>query len=397
MADKRLSITHDSFAVRVVGEKDFALFPRVQRFNIDYRQNSNDIDELGNVKKAGTSKRPATITASIDTFHPSIQNISVIAGVDPAAFPVSGLLITEVRDVDIIGLVKDPKLAEVAKSVYIKKATVSEINYRFSVDGEAEENFSFNGVRRIWFKNGVTTEKFTTGTNTFTLSDTPVTLKDGTHLISVVLDGVRLKETSSPTPQSGEYYYNSGTNQVVTGDNRTEQLIVSYQTSSSSTSWLNVEDTTIPVTSPGSDNKIIIAANEIPRVQSIDIRVAFNLEEVKELGNREIAGNTIKPPTVEGSLTVLDTDTELIELFTVGSIGGSDTEFEPGKGCSTSGIDLKVRIYDPCDENQSTVLKTIYVPNIELDGDSYTMNVGNTAQQVFNFKGTTVYVYSGLY
>ncbi len=396
---KRLAISHGDIAIRVIGPRDYFLAPRVQRFNIDYRQNAQDIDEVGNPGKAGVSKRTPTITVGMDTYDPSIKNFAVLAGVDPNAYPATGVEVKDVKEVDFAVLVKDEDIADIVKSAFLQKARVSEINWRFSVDGEAEENYSFNAVRRIWFKNEIVTEKFTIGTNTFTLTETPIQLKNGSWMISVILDGNRLVETTNPTPGPGEYYYDSVANQIITGDTRTQQLLVSYQASTATLDWIEVSDTSIPASVSGRDNKIVIAANDIPRVQSADIRVSYNPEEVKELGNRETAGYLQKPLTVEGSITVLDTDTELIELFTTGTIGGVDTEFEPGVGCTTTTIDLKVRIYDPCDINQSGVLKTIYLPSIELTGDTYTINVGNSVQQVFNFKSTDgrVIVYSGLY
>lgn len=396
---KRLAINHGDIAVRVIGKRDFSLFPRVQRFNIDFRQNAQDIDELGNSGKAGVSKRAPTITVGIDTYDASIKNFAVLTGTDPNAYPASGVEITKLTEVDIAGLVKDKDVADIAKSVFLEKAQVSDVNWRFSVDGEAEENYSFSSVRRVWFRNELRTEKFTTGATSFALSDTPIQLKNGNWILSVVLDGERLVETTNPTPGTGEYYYNSGTNTVVTGDTRTQQVLITYQTNTPSLDWVEVSDTTYPASVSGRDNKIVIAANDIPRVQSVDIRVNLNPEEVKELGNRQVAGYNIKPPVIEGSLTVLDTDTELIELFTTGSTGGSDTEFEPGIGCTTATIDLKIRIYAPCDVNQSGVLKTIYLPSIELIGDTYTANVGNSVQQVFNFKSKDgrLVVYSGLY
>jgi hypothetical protein len=93
----------------------------------------------------------------------------------------------------------------------------------------------------------------------------------------------------------------------------------------------------------------------------------------------------------------LDTDTELIELLTVGASSG-DKDFEVEATCSGE-TSLTVYLYDPCDVNQTTIVKTVYVPSITLQGDSYTANVGGNASQTFNWRSSDgwIYIYSGEY
>jgi hypothetical protein len=117
------------------------------------------------------------------------------------------------------------------------------------------------------------------------------------------------------------------------------------------------------------------------------------------MGNRVVVGYQSQVPTVEGSITVLDTDTELIDLFLNQSIASGDTEFELTAACAVSGLDLQITLYDPCDTTISgTPMKTIKVPNLRVTGDSYTINVNENAQQVFNWQSETAQciVYEGL-
>jgi hypothetical protein len=67
-------------------------------------------------------------------------------------------------------------------------------------------------------------------------------------------------------------------------------------------------------------------------------------------------------------------------------------------GCVTSGISLKIELLDPCDTTSPyTVMKTVYLDNIELVGDAYSVNVGQNAQLQINWRSTTGHcvVYSG--
>jgi hypothetical protein len=100
---------------------------------------------------------------------------------------------------------------------------------------------------------------------------------------------------------------------------------------------------------------------------------------------------------VEGTITVLDTDTDLISLLTEGTVG-SGIEWQPGEGCTDVTLALKIKLVDPCDDGANpVVLKTINVPTITITSDGYTSNVNNNAQQTFNWRSIDAQcvIYSG--
>ena len=153
----------------------------------------------------------------------------------------------------------------------------------------------------------------------------------------------------------------------------------------------------MPAAIRGKDVKVTISANDITRVQSVTINGNLNTQAVKELGNRAVVGYQRQVPTVEGTITVLDTDTDLISLLTEGVVG-SGIEWQPGEGCTTSGLALKIELVDPCDDDaEPTVLKTVYLPSVTIVNDGYTANVNENAQQTFNFRSTDAQciIYSG--
>jgi hypothetical protein len=105
-------------------------------------------------------------------------------------------------------------------------------------------------------------------------------------------------------------------------------------------------------------------------------------------------------PTVTGNITVLDTDIELVSMFSSGSLNSLDTEFQPGidEPVAASGIELQVQLVDPGDSVEPlTVLKTVLVPQLVIEGDAFTQNVNENAQQVWNWRSFTAecIVYSG--
>ena len=105
----------------------------------------------------------------------------------------------------------------------------------------------------------------------------------------------------------------------------------------------------MPAAIRGKDVDVTIAANDITRVKSVSINGNLNVQSVKELGNKAIVGYQRQVPTVEGTITVLDTDTDLISLLTEGVVG-SGLEWQPGEGCSDVDLELLVKLQDPCDD-----------------------------------------------
>jgi hypothetical protein len=124
----------------------------------------------------------------------------------------------------------------------------------------------------------------------------------------------------------------------------------------------------------------------------------FNPEAVKEMGNRELVGYQMQIPAVTGTITVLDTDTELIALLTTGQINPSGvTEFGVSE-FTASGISLVVKLQNPADKTLPyEILKTLYMPSISVTNEGFTSNVNQNAQQTFDFKSTTgqIIIYQG--
>lgn len=392
---KRLAIPSKEIVLSVVGARDSFIASRVQRVSLNTDIPATDIDELGNPQHAGVVKDTPNITMTFSAFDVGIKIFAVMTGVDASAYPAAGVDIESMGEIDAILYVKDASVSDYVKSAHAKRLQVRDFTFSYSVDGESTEDYTAVGSEKRWFKNDVVVDKFTTGTTSFVLSETPIQLKNGDYCLSVIMDGGYLTEVDS-APATGQYSYSGGT--VTTFDSRVNQVLIVYHANPAGDNWSNVSDDTMPAAIRGRDVKVVIGANEILRVQAVTINGTLNSEPVREMGNRVIVGYQSQNPTVDGTITVLDTDTELIDLLTTGSILSGDTEFEIGSTCSVLNVDLEVKLYDPCDVTVSgIVLKTIYIPSIEVTGDSYTANVNNNASQVFNWKSTDAQclIYSG--
>lgn len=383
---KRLAIPSKELQLHVVGPKNVFKASRVQRFNLGTEVPSTTVDEIGNPLHVGDSKDVPNVTLTFSAFDAGIKIFSVLTGTDADAYPAAGVDISELAEMDAIIYVKSDSGSDYAKSAHARKMQIRDFAFNYTVDGEATEDYTAVGSEKRWLKYDVVVDRFLTGTTSFTLTQTPIQLKNGKYALSVKLDGAYLEEVST-APATGEYRIVGTT--LTTGDSRTSEVIAVYHANPVGDNWSDVSDPLLPAAIKGKDINILIAANDIPRVQSVTINGNMNVQAVKELGNKTgIAGYQRQVPTVEGTITVLDTDTELMSLFSYGTTT-SGVEWTPGEGCAENAVALEIQLEDPCDTDAPyTIVKTIYVPNITIVGDSFSSTVNQNATQTFNWKST---------
>jgi len=397
---KRLAIPSKYLELEIVGPLGSFFAPRVQRVTANADMPTNTVDELGNAGHAGTSKDIPTITVTFQAMDVGIDIIATLTGVDKDAFPGAGVeLSTELdRAIDAVLRVRNDEVAQYVKACHLRRCQIQNFTFNYAVDGDSTEEYTLIGPDKRWFTNDVIVEKFTTGSTTFVLSESAKQLKNSNYILTAVLDEEYLDETTD-TPGEGEYGFNSGTDTITTGESRTDQLVVVYQSSTTGDAWTDISDVhgwaEQPEAIRGKDVDVQIGANDILRIQAVTINGAFNPQPVREMGNRKIVGYQGQVLEVTGTLTVLDTDTELIRLFTGGSSG--DTEFEVG-ACAASGISLEISLYDPADcAAPYGVLKTVYLDEISITSEGFTSNVNDNATQTFDWRSDTssIIIYSG--
>jgi hypothetical protein len=284
----------------------------------------------------------------------------------------------------------------VCSSDLARRLQIRDFAFNYTVDGDSTEEYTAIGSEKRWLKYEVVCDKFV-GAGPQTLTQTPIQLKNGNYALSVIQDGAYLTEVAG-APATGEYQVVGTT--LNTGDVLVSQCIAVYHADIvAGTNWADVSDPASYAAVRGKDVDIYIAANNIPRVQSVTVNGNLNTQPVKEMGNRVVVGYQKQVPTIEGTITVLDTDTDLISLLTYGVIG-SGVEWQPGEGCTTSGLALMIELVDPCDTSVPyTVLKTVRIPSISIVGDAFTSNVNNNATQSFNYRSLDAQciIYSGAY
>jgi len=397
---RRIAIPFKDMALRVVGPLSEYLAARIQRLSMPVNIPNTDIDELGSQYHAGTTTGIPEVTATFQAMDVSVKLFAALTGTDPTAYPGAGVDVANLGKVDIIGVIKSSTVSDYVKSIHLRKCQITGFTFSYAVDAESTEEYTVSGNEKRWFKNDIVVDTFDMGAGSpQALSETAIQLKNGNYAVSVILDGVYLTEVDA-APATGEYQITGGGTSISFADAITSKLVVVYHASPVGNNWVPVSDSSIPAGIRGKNVPVVISANDIPRVQSTTIRGTFANEVIKEMGNTQAVGTIVQIPVVTGDLAVLDTDTELIALFTTGSLNPADTEF---RACefTPSGISLEIKLEEPAsgcgDVGVPTVLKTIYIPEIIITSQEDTVNVGGNVGLNFGFKskdGSCV-IYSG--
>jgi hypothetical protein len=394
---KRLAIPSQHVELRVVGPKNYFSVSRVQRLGLNTDIPTTDVFELGAALKAGTTQDTPAVTLTFSAMDVGIKVWSVLTGSDPLAFPVAGVALTSLGEADAVIHIKDEFVSDYVKSGHARRMQVRDFTFNYSVDGESTEDYTLVGSEKRWFKNDVIVDRFGSGAGPFTLSQTPILLKNGHYGLSVIADGVYLTEVAALTA-AGQYVM-AGTSLTVYSAVASQIIAIYHANPTGPLLWSDVSDPLLPGAIRGKDVNVNIALADAERIQSVTINGNLNVQNVKEMGNRDIVGYQKQTPTVDGTITVLDTDTDLINQFSNGYIS-ADTEFQLSSLCPTSGVALKIQLRDPCDSTSPyAVLKTVYLDKIIIVGDAFTSNVNNNATQTWNWRSinANLVVYSGVY
>jgi len=396
---RRIGIPFRDMALRVVGPLGGYLAARIQRLDMPTNFPSTNINELGNPHLAGVTTDIPEVSTTFQAMDVSIKLFSALTGSTAADWAAGGVDINQLGEFDAIGVVRDANVADFVKSIHLRKCMITGFTYSYSVDAEATEEYTASGNEKRWFKYDVIVDEFAAAAaSPRPLTQTPILLKNGDYALSVVLDGLYLDEVAG-APATEEYSIDPAVPNISFADVVAIRLVVVYHANPAGNNWTDVLDTTIPAAIRGKNIPVTIATNDIDRVQSVTIRGTFPNEVIKEMGNTSVVGTITQVPEVTGDISVLDTDMELIALFTTGQLNPSGvTEF---RDCefTASGLSLEVRLHEPASGcgNTGPVLKTVYIPAITITSEGHTTNVGGNATQTFAYKSTTAecLVYSG--
>lgn len=334
----------------------------------------------------------------------SIKLFAALTGTDPDAYPAAGVDISELGEIEMIGGIKSSTIEDYVKNVHLRKCQITGFTFTYSVDAESTEEYNVSGTEKRWFTHDVIVDTFDTLPDPggpYALTQTPIQLKNGNYAMSAIIDKVYLDEVHV-APATGEYQINPAGPTITTADTYTSALVVVYHANPAGNNWSDISDLTIPAAIRGKSVNVLIGTNDIERIQSVTIRGTFPNEVITEMGNTSVVGTITQVPDVTGDISILDTDLELIALFTTGAVVIPSGVYE-FRDCefTASGISLEIQLYEPAsgciDLGAPPILKTVYIPQIKITSEGHTTNVGGNATQTFGFESVDAQciVYSG--
>jgi hypothetical protein len=384
---KKVAIPYKDVKLRIVGPlADFYAY-RVQRLDIPATLPNTTINELGNSGHAGIVTDIPEVTATFQAFDVSHKIFAILTGTDVDTYPATGVDVSNLNYVDLIGYVKDT--TDILKCVHAKYMRITDFTFTYSVDGESTEEYSCAGSEKRYFANDVVVDSgYLSAGGELTLSYTPNTLKNGNELLSCIVDGTWKTE--------GTEYSVAGTTLTVSGGGDSNYVLAVYHTQSGVLSWSDISDSTVPAAIRGKNVPVTIGVEHMYRVQSVTIRGTFPNTKVQEMGNTSIVGYIVDPPDISGDITVLDTDNEIVALLTTGDKDDADNYGEYGVDeYEERTLELQVQLKDPSDD--TTIQKTVRIPEMRITSDGTTANVGGQLTQTFSFMSNDAQciVYSG--
>ena len=382
---KRIAIPSKDVKLRIVGPQAAFYAHRIQRLDMPTTLPNTTINELGNPGHAGIVTDIPEITATFQAFDVSHTIFSYLTGNDPDTYPEVGVDVNQLGNIDLIAYVKEASVAEILKCIHVKEMRLTDFTFTYTVDGESTEEYTCAGSEKRYFSNDVIVDTDTLVGGEMTLSYTPKQLKNSDYLLSLVVDGVWKSEDTE--------YSVVGQTVTISGAT-TENVLAVYHTLSGVMVWTDISDGTVPVAIRGKNVPVTIGVNNISRVQSVTIRGTFPNTKVVEMGSTSVVGYVVEPPDVSGDINVLDTDNEIVALLTTGVITDTDKEYGVDEYEERT-LTLTVQLKDPTDN--STIKKTVVIPEMRITSDGTSSNVGGNLTQTFAFMSNDAQciVYSG--
>lgn len=358
---------------------------RVQRFDWPIQFPTTEIDELARKLHVGTTQETPTVTVTVEGFDVTHNTIAALTGSTGATFPLSGASITDIKNIDVIGQIRDASTLDVVNALYVKRGIVTGLDASFGVKANSTVSYTIQSNSKKEFKQPVYYDLFSlvTATGVQTLAHTPTYL---TRTSGYIIDAYRTGSNGSTN------YLDEGVDFTVTGTNvnfngngtTTGDTVWMTYCSPVTTKLFEALDNTSPAAIQGKYVPTKISLSTIPRVQSATIRAAFTAEEIDEMGSLgKPVGYEVGVPSVTGDLTVLKTDDDLVALLE----GVSNSTVENDLAYAVNTLPLKIQLLDPANPNR--VVLTYYVPSITVNQESDTDSVNQSMNETFSWQSTT--------
>lgn len=380
---RRARIHSRDLQPQIAAPKGLLGVARVQRFEWPMELPVTNIDELGRVLHVGTTTEIPNVTVTFEAFDVSHNTYAYLTGYTPGTFPVSGASITEFKNVDVIGQIRDQTTKNIVNALYVKRGTITGMDATFGVRDNSTVSYTVSSNSKKEFRQPVFYDNLSvSAASGVTLTHTPTYL---TRTSGYIIDAYQVGSDGSTA------YLDEGTDFTVAG---TAVTLTGVNTPPSGTVWLTYTsadakvfealDDVAPAAIQGKYVPVTISLQNIPRVQSASISVSFPSEEILEMGGLgKPVGYEVGIPEVTGEISVLKTDNQLLSILDGTSVATVEHDLEYAR----NDLPLKIELKNP--RNPSQVLLTYYIPQITISSESDENTVNQSMNETFAFSSTT--------
>ena len=157
---------------------------RVQRFDWPATFPTTDVDELGRKLHVGQTQESPQVTVTVEAFDVTHNTFAHITGYTGTTFPVSGASITEIKNIDVIGHIRNQDTQKIVNALYVKRGIVTGMDLTFGVRANSTASYTISSNSKKEFKQPVFYETSTTvsGGAKMVLANTPSYLTEYTTL-----------------------------------------------------------------------------------------------------------------------------------------------------------------------------------------------------------------------
>jgi hypothetical protein len=354
---------------------------------------TTNIDEIGRKLHVGTTTDIPEVTVTMEAFDVSHNTFSYLTGYTPNTFPVSGASITEFKNVDVIGEIRDQGTLAEVNALYVKRGIVTGMDASFGVKDNSTITYTVTSNSKKEFKQPVFygTGTIASASGTITLANAPTWLP---RTSGYTIDAYRVGTDNS------QGYLDEDTDYTVTGSTVTftgtgtsanDTVWVTYCSPVAATLFMGLNDTDVAAVQ-GKYVPLTISVSKIPRVQSATIKAAYTAENILEMGGLgKPVANEIGIPNVTGDISVLKTDNDLLNLLQ----NQPSTSVESDMEFAINTLPLKIQLKDP--RNPANTLLTYYVPSVTFTQEGDSSSVNQSMTETFSWQSTTgeLFVASG--
>jgi len=420
---QRVSVSFKETAVDIFTPVGRTRLGRVQNANVSAQVPNTPVQELGNDRLVGRIFDIPDVTMTVSAFDVGVRNLFAMAGLNVNDV-ASGTYIRadQICPVHLAQTFKGQCNDDVSPTLWVENARMDRYSINCSVGGDVTEEYSFQANDRKWLRYDVAFATGTVAAGTAAIPADPAAraLKNGNYYLSifaedptcsgacaVVLSQEAVTSNTATSITFNPAYVPDGTDvSIMYHADMTNQWDWTHEDPNGSFGAANTGYDNQPVGIRGwgvevqlvevqeSPTGAFVTTERVYRAQTASVQASFPLTKIQELGTETYIGYTEGVPEVTGTIEILQHDFIL-----------QDQLFDTLASDNSSAIDIGetnwgmiVKLYDRgVDRTTVGPVKTIWVPQIELNQESNATQVGQDTRLTFNFSSKTgeLYFYKG--